>query len=102
MAHPLQASIEAQIREANARGELNDLPGSGRPLDLSQPGPSTLRKIMREAEAKPPAVAYAEQARDLRKSLAEVTDTDARRDIMKKIADLDMRANIAREGLRRF
>ena len=32
--HALQQLAEARIREAIARGELDDLPGKGRPLDL--------------------------------------------------------------------
>ena len=102
MSHPLRASIEAQIRAAESRGELSNLAGAGKPIDLDTPGTSTLDKIMQEARVKPAALEYAEKASELRRDLAKVRDPDTRRRLMTKIAELETRANMEREALFRF
>jgi hypothetical protein len=63
---------ETKIREAIARGEFDDLPGSGKPLrleDLSRV-PDHLRvayKVLRNANVLPPEL-------ELRRQLAEIED----------------------------
>lgn len=57
----LDQLAEAKIREASERGELNNLPGEGEPLDLSEdplvdPSLAALNRVLKNAGFLPPQV----------------------------------------------
>ena len=66
----LDALAEERIREALERGELDDLPGSGRPLDLDDDSlvPEELRaayRVLRNAGFVPPELEAHRELRDV-------------------------------------
>ena len=66
----LDALAEERIREALERGELDDLPGSGRPLDLDDDAlvPEDLRaayRVLRNAGFVPPELEAHRELRDV-------------------------------------
>jgi hypothetical protein len=72
---------ERKIEEAIARGELDDLPGAGRPLELDDDplAPEELRvafRILKNAGYVPPEVQALNHIADLERLLAR-TDLDA-------------------------
>lgn len=78
---------ERKIAEAIARGELDDLPGAGRPLDLTDDAliPEELRmayRILKNAGYVPPEV----------QALANAAPGDGRLRVLEKIALLRMAA----------
>jgi hypothetical protein len=66
----LDALAEERIREALERGELDDLPGSGRPLELDEDAlvPAELRaayRVLRNAGFVPPELESHRELRDV-------------------------------------
>lgn len=94
--------VERALAEANARGELDNLPGAGKPLDPSTLSANVFAKTLTESGAVHPIAATGRQVRELRERLSETSDRDARRAIEKAIADLRMRQAVEMEQLRRF
>jgi hypothetical protein len=81
---------EQKIAEAVARGELDDLPGSGRPLDLDDDAlvPEDLRlacRILKNAGLVPPEVEALRQLRDLERCMATMEDQDERTTAVRKL-----------------
>lgn len=82
--------IERQIREATERGEFDDLPGAGRPLrGLDDPDPDwwVRRKMAAEGidagDALPPALLLRRERAAFPESLAEVSNEDAVRELLR-------------------
>lgn len=76
--------VEERIRAAVARGELQGLPGEGRPLPLEDDllVPPELRmayRILRNAGAVPPEIAVLREANDLAAAAAAEPDEQRRR-----------------------
>lgn len=95
---------ERQILKAQAEGQMDNLKGAGKPLDLSGDGSADAIgfRIMAEAGALPREI-------QLRKAVAEQTrvmqaapDEASRKAAMKKLADLQLRLDIEQEARRRF
>ncbi len=90
--------VERQISEAEARGELRDLPLSGRPLpDLDQPHDElwwVRKKLRREGLSYlPPSLVLRKEAEDARAAaLAAPTEVEVRR-IVGEINEKIRRAN---------
>jgi Domain of unknown function (DUF1992) len=91
---PWESWIDRQIREAEERGEFDNLPGAGRPIaDLDKPFDETWwvkSKLRREGLSyMPPSVALRKEAYDaLRTALRANSETEVRRiiaDINEKI-----------------
>ena len=93
----LDAIAERRIREAQARGELDDLPGAGAPLELDDDAlvPEDLRvayRILKNAGFVPPEVeAFSEIARLEDLVNREGEDTAARAKAVRKLALLRTR-----------
>ena len=88
--------IEARIAEAQRAGAFDDLPGAGKPLDLSDDRliPEDIRmayRILRNAGFVPPEVEARKDAADLRKLIAATADDPARRRALAKLALLETR-----------
>ncbi|BBU55261.1 MULTISPECIES: DUF1992 domain-containing protein [Mameliella] len=99
---------EAQIRKAEAEGKLKNLEGEGRPLPhrpgdaLIDPGEAVGYRIMAEAGALPEEVGLKAQMDAARADWQAATDPDEKKRLMARIADLQMRYEIARDARRKF
>lgn len=72
-------SVEQQIKEAMARGEFDDLPGKGEPIDLVEyfKTPAHLRlayKILKDAGYIPPELVIKKEIENLKKKRKSTTD----------------------------
>lgn len=95
---------EHQIRKAQAEGQLDNLAGSGKPLDLST-GASTEAigyRIMAEAGALPLEVALRKAVEAQLGVVRNMTAGDDRNREMKVLADLQLRLDLEQEARRRF
>ena len=100
--------IERQIQKAKSRGELDGLEGEGKPLPdrpevhMVDPGMAAGIRIMAQAGVKPEEFGLKEKLDAARAELASLTDPDARKSAMARIADLEMRYNMARDARKSF
>ena len=98
--------IEQQILRAEKSGSLSNLEGMGKPLPHRPPegdaGLAAGLRIMAEAGVVPEEFTLQKQLDEARAAYRDLTDPDARRAAQKRMADLEMRTNMAREARRRF
>ena len=102
----LDALAEARIEEAIARGELDGLPGAGRPLVLDDDRliPEELRaayRLLKNAGFVPPEVEARRDVADLVALLATLDDDATRRRAVAKLALLKARLEVSGTGSRR-
>lgn len=103
MAHPLDAMIENAIREAQARGEFDNLAGAGKPLEKSSnPADAVMDRLMKESKAVPPAVLLQRDIAACRDRLKQLSDEQARRQEQKKLSDLQTRLSIELEAAKKY
>jgi len=95
-----QKDVDQRIKEAVARGEFENLPGKGKPLDLDAyfAAPEHLRmgySILKNANIIPEETELLRQIEDLKESLGScATQTEKRalrRHLSEKLTDLNMR-----------
>jgi DnaJ-like protein len=95
-----QKNVEEKIEEAIARGEFDDLPGKGKPLDLDAyfATPEHLRlgySILKSADIIPEEMELLRQIEDLKKSLDSSTTGSTkkalRQRLSEKLTNLNMR-----------
>ncbi len=100
--------IERQIKKAQAEGQLQGLEGEGRPLpDRSGEAQSDAaiaagHRIMAQAGVLPEEFEIRKKLEAARKEYAGLTDPKERKSAMARIADLEMRYNMARDARRAF
>ena len=92
---------EERIREAIERGEFDDLPGKGEPLNLEDDShlPPDLRmayKILKNADCLPPELELRKEIRTTEALLAGIQDTQEKYKQMKKLNYLIMKLNMTR------
>jgi hypothetical protein len=92
---------EERIREAIERGEFDDLPGKGKPLNLEDDShlPPDLRmayKILKNADCLPPELELRKEIRTTEELLAGIQDTQEKYKQMKKLNYLIMKLNMTR------
>lgn len=103
MSHPLSFLIDNALREAEANGAFENLPGAGKPIrDLHQPGNAVIDRMLKEAKAKPPVVVFKEKVAESRERLQALTDPTERKEEMRRLADLQTRLAIEQEAFRRY
>lgn len=103
MNHPLDKLIDQIVAGAAAKGELDNLPGAGKPLPaVDNPKDALLNRMMTESRAKPLAVTLKEQIAASAARLRDIADPDARRAEMKVMADLQTRLAIEMEAMRKY
>jgi hypothetical protein len=92
---------EERIREAIERGDFDDLPGKGEPLDLEDDShlPTDLRlayKILKNANCLPQELELRREIRTTEDLLVGVQDTQEKYKQMKKLNYLIMKLNMTR------
>ena len=103
MDHPLIDLISQQIAKAEKDGAFDNLPGAGKPLDLSQdPKDALMKRAMDEGGIKAPIVTMRDQIAQIKAQLATLTDDTARKAEMAKLADLQTRLAIELEALKKY
>lgn len=95
----IQFIAEKRIEEAQARGEFDDLPGRGRPLQLEDMShvPEELRmayKILRNAGCLPPELAERKELNRLVDLLEQCGDEQERLRLMQKLHFMVLRARM--------
>lgn len=95
--------VEERIRKAQERGEFKNLPGAGRPLNLTQDQhiPEDLRlpyKILKNADCLPPEIEMKKEIQHTEALLANMPDTAQRYKTIKKLNYLIMKVNATRGG----
>jgi hypothetical protein len=100
----LERVAEKRINEAIQRGEFDNLPGSGKPLNLKDDRqiPDDLRlayKILRNADCLPPELELKKEIRTAEELLSSLTDESVKYRQIKKINYLIMKLNTMRNGL---
>lgn len=93
-----------RIDDAIERGEMDNLPGQGKPLDrerLRETMEDTLGRMVAEAGGMPEEMTLAGQARRARAQLDQITDPVERKRAMGQIALIEARAGMMAERRRR-
>ena len=100
--------IERQIQKANAEGQLSGLAGEGKPLPdrsseaMTDPALAAGYRIMAQAGVLPPEFALKDELEAARKAWREETDPEKKKQAMARIADLQMRHDLAQDARRKF
>jgi hypothetical protein len=87
---------EAKINEAMQRGEFDDLPGAGRPLELEDLShiPAHLRlgyKVLRNANVVPPEVELRREMYSLDRLIEATSDPDEVDELKRRRREADLR-----------
>jgi hypothetical protein len=95
--------VEERIKKAQQKGDFDDLPGAGKPLDLpnDQHIPEDLRlsfKILKNADCLPEEIELKKEIQRTEDLLAAMPDTAQRHQAMKKLNYLIMKLNACRGG----
>ena len=98
----LDAIAERRIAEAQARGEFDDLPGGGAPLELEDDSlvPEDLRaayRVLRNAGFLPPGLECSAEIREIEQLLQRVEDAGERSRLLSRIGYLVGRARNGRD-----
>ena len=95
---------EHQIQKAKAEGQLENLKGEGKPLAPRQGGDivSAGMGIMADAGVLPREIELKKAADEQREKLKAATNPTEQKEIMRKLADLEMRLAIEQEARRKF
>ncbi len=100
--------VERQIKKAQAEGQLEGLDGEGQPLPdrsteaQSDPAIAAGHRIMAQAGVLPEEFGIRKELDAARQAYAGLTDAADRKAAMARIADLEMRYNMARDARRAF
>ncbi len=108
MLRSLGKLIERQIQKAQAEGQLEGLEGEGKPLPdrsteaQTDPALAAGHRIMAQAGVLPEEFQIKKELDAARQDYATLTDPDHKQAAMARIADLEMRYNMARDARRSF
>lgn len=99
--HAFEAIAEQRISEAVARGELDNLPGSGKPLNLDEDPlvPEDLRmayRILKNAGYVPPEVETLREIGDLERLLQSMEEGEPRALALRRLRLLRLQVEEAR------
>jgi hypothetical protein len=99
MDHPLIDLINTRIRAAERDGAFDNLAGAGKPLPrCDDPDNAIVTRILKDNGAVPEAVTLARTLADLRARLRDTADRDERATLIREIALMDTRLDIAKRG----
>ncbi len=98
--------VESLIKEAQERGEFDNLPGRGKPIDLSAyfETPEEVRlvqSVLKNAGMTTPEVTLLKEIAELRQVLAVVADEKKKAGIRKQIQEKQIEFNIMMERQQR-
>jgi hypothetical protein len=99
--------VEELIKEAQARGEFDNLPGEGKPIDLTAyfNTPEAVRNsyaLLKNAGMVPFEIELLQDIAVLKERLASETDESARRQINKLIQEKQLQFNILMDKQKRL
>ena len=100
--------VEHQIKKAQAEGQLEGLDGEGQPLPdrsaeaQSDPALAAGHRIMAQSGVLPEEFEIKKELDAVRRTYPTLTDPQERKAAMARIADLEMRYNMARDARRAF
>lgn len=94
-----QKIIEKRIKEAQEKGEFDDLPGHGEPIKMEDDShiPEDLRlayKILKNADCLPPEIELKKEIRQMEDMLANIPDEKEQYRLIKKINYKIMKLNM--------
>jgi hypothetical protein len=94
---------EARIAEAMERGEFDDLPGAGRPLELEDLSriPPHLRmgyKLLRNADVLPPEMELRRENYSLDRLIEATSDPDEREELKRRRRENELRYRVLIES----
>ncbi len=95
----IESAIEQKIREAMARGEFDNLPGSGRPLDLDAyfSTPEDLRmafSILKSSDFVPEEVELFKEINALKEKMKASTDEAEQNALRKRVNELTLNLSL--------
>jgi TusA-related sulfurtransferase len=98
----LHKIIEQKIQEAQARGDFDNLPGSGRPVEIEDDShvPEDLRlayKILKNANCVPPEIELKKEIRQMEEMLEDLSDEKESYRQVKRINYKIMQLNMMRK-----
>ena len=98
-----QKIIEKRIKEAQKRGEFDELPGSGEPLNVEDDShvPEDLRlayKILKNADCLPPELALKKEIRQMEDMLEKIPDEKEKYRQIKRINYKILQLNMMGRG----
>jgi hypothetical protein len=98
--------VEALIKEAQERGEFDNLPGKGKPIDLSAyfETPEEVRlaqSVLKNAGMTSPEVQLLQEIAELRQLQEVVTDEAKKQEVRKRIEQKQMEFNLMMERQKR-
>ena len=98
--------IEKMIREAMARGEFDNLPGKGQPIDLTDyfSTPEDVRlghKMLKDANIIPEELELLREAEALRTELASCDTEEERRKLRRQIDEKLLKYNLLKDRQKR-
>ena len=104
--HALELIAEERIQAAVRNGEFDNLPGAGKPLDLTEDPliPEDLRlayRILRNSGYVPPEIEARKEAANLRLLIRAATDDGERRRAVTRLALLETRLEARGQSLPR-
>jgi hypothetical protein len=99
---PIVLIAEEKIREAMARGEFDNLPGAGKPLDLEDDSmvPQDLRvayKVLKNAGCLPPEIELRKEIVTLGSLLSSLEEEGEKRRALRELNGKLLRINLARK-----
>lgn len=102
----IESAIEQRIREAIERGEFDDLPGSGKPLDLTAyfNTPEDLRmaySLLRSNNFVPEEVDLMNEIAELKETLAAATGDAERDELSRRMNDRKLALSVLLDRRRR-
>lgn len=97
--------VEALIKEAQARGEFDDLPGNGKPIDLTEyfNTPEDVRvaqSMLKNAGMVPVEIDLMQDIVALKEALAATTDESEKDKIHKSLKEKQLKLNLLLERRR--
>ena len=98
----IQDLVERKIREALKKGDFENLPGKGRPMNLKDDSriPEDLRlayKILKNADCLPPEIEEKKQIRQMEDLLEDIKDEKEKYKLIKRINFKIMKLNMTRK-----
>jgi hypothetical protein len=98
--------VEALIKEAQERGEFDNLPGKGKPIDLTSyfEAPEEIRvaqSVLKNAGMTSPEVQLLKEIAELRQILGAVVNEKKKEEIQKRIQEKQIEFNLMMERQKR-